>query len=175
MAFNSYAAPKVPTDRFKLYIDIGEGNGDGYEFELQGRGITNWTIDRNNNTNKQVDVLRYVDIQRGVPQPTQNVTVYIRSDSKFAEIIAEADYTGDETKLNAMNILHKFEYLDGKDEDSCKAKLNKNVFVEVVSFNGEADNYLNYTLNFHYSNDFVLGTMPKKDSDTITFTPDSAA
>lgn len=173
MSFNGFAAPKVPTKRFKLYIEIpGESAS---KLELQGRGVSNWTIDQKGNTNKTVDVLEYVDIQRGTPQPTQNITLFVRSDSEFAKIVADADFTGDHSKLNAMNMIHKYEYMDGSSENTCKAKRHKNVFVEIVNFTAEADNYINYNLNLHYTNDFELGTMPKEDGATVTFTPDSAA
>ena len=58
---------------------------------------------------------------------------------------------------------------------SVVAYLEKEVLVEITSFDGEADGYLAFTITFHYSNNRVTGTMPKEDGETVTFTPDTAA
>ena len=68
--FNSYAAPKVETKRFKIYADVGSLGTP--EWELQGRGIESWTVEENSDVEKTTDVLGYVDMERGTPQPTQS-------------------------------------------------------------------------------------------------------
>jgi hypothetical protein len=172
--FNSYASPKAKTERFKLYIDISEDKSGDYE--LQGKGIEAWTIDRGEEITKTKDVLGGVEVERSTPEPTQTgVRIVVRKDSKFAQIVAEAEFTGDMSKLDSMNIIKKYEFMDGDTEDTCKAKLEKDVTVGLPTFEGEAGGYLAYMVDFHYSNRFITGTMPKEDGDTITFTPDSAA
>ena len=175
MAFNEKASPKVPVKYFKLYIDVSEGSTSP-TWELQGRGVQSWTLDESESVEKNPDVLGYVDVQRGIPQPQQSgVRINIRKDSKFGELLFNAWLTGDKSALDALSILHKFEFVDGKDESSCVARLEKEVLVEISSFEGEANNYLAFTCNFHYTNNRIIGTMPKEDGDTITFTPDTAA
>lgn len=172
--FNSKAAPKAKTEFFKIYIDVSEDKSGDYE--LQGKGIGSWTIDRGENIEKTKDVLGGVEMERSTPEPTQTgVRILLRKGSKFAEIIAEADYTGDTSKLDSMNILKKYEYWDGEGEGTCRAKLETDVMVGMPTFEGEAGAYLTYVVDFHYANRFVTGTMPKVDGETITFTPDSAA
>ena len=171
--FNGHASPKVKTERFKLYIDVSpEKKGD---YELQGKGVESWTIDRGEEINKTKDVLGGVEVERGTPEPTQTgVRIFVRKGSRFAELLSEADFTGDMSALDSMSILKKYEYMDGADEGSCRAKLEKDVTVGLPTFEGEAGGYLAYTVDFHYANRFEIGTMPKVDGDIITFTPDSA-
>ena len=68
--FNSYAAPKVETKRFKIYADVGSSGTP--EWELQGRGVESWTVEENSDVEKTTDVLGYVDMERGTAQPTQS-------------------------------------------------------------------------------------------------------
>ena len=169
--FNNYASPKASTDKFKLYIDVSDDKSGTYE--LQGKGIESWTIDRGETIEKSKDVLGGVEVERSTPEPTQTgVRIFIRKDSKFAKIIADADFTGDTSKLDSVNILKKYEYMDGEASDTCKAKLETDVTVGIPTFEGEAGGYLAYIVDFHYANRFKTGTMPKTDGDKITFTPD---
>ena len=170
--FNNNASPKAKTERFKLYIDVSpEKAGD---YELQGKGVENWTIDRGEEITKTKDVLGGVEVERSTPEPTQTgVRIFVRKDSKFAEMIADAEFTGDTSKLDSINILKKYEFMDGDTENTCKAKLEKEVTVGVPTFEGEAGGYLAYVVDFHYSNRFTTGTMPKIDGTKITFTPDT--
>jgi hypothetical protein len=170
--FNKNASPKAKTEAFKIYIDVSaEKSG---EYELQGKGIASWTTDRGEEITKTKDVLGGVEVERSTPEPTQTgVRIVVRKESKFAQMIAEAEYTGDTKALDAMNILKKYEFLSGNDENTCKAKLEKDVVVSVQSFEGEAGGFLAYIVDFHYANRFELGTMPLVDGEPITFTPDS--
>lgn len=170
--FNNVASPKAKTEAFKIYIDVSEAKSGDYE--LQGKGIASWTTDRGEEITKTKDVLGGVEIERSTPEPTQTgVRIVVRKDSKFAQMIADAEYTGDTKKLDAMNILKKYEFLAGDSEGTCKAKLEKDVVVSIQSFEGEAGGYLAYIVDLHYANRFELGTMPVTDGKTITFTPDS--
>ena len=168
MAFNEKATPKVPVKHFKLYMDVdGKGN-----YELQGRGVSSWTIDESENVSKSTDVLGYVDVQRGTPQPQQSgVKVNLRKESKFGDMLFNAWYSGDKSALDSVDILQKFEFVDGDDENTCAARLEKEVLIEIASFEGEADGYLAFTLNIHYTNNRLLGYMPKEDGSSIEFTP----
>lgn len=171
VTFNDKASPKARTERFKMYVDVSENNAG--EYELQGKGVASWTIDRGEEITKTKDVLGGIEVERGTPEPTQTgVRILVRKDSKFAAIIAEAEYTGDTSRLDSINILKKYEYMDGEAGTTCKAKLEKDVMVGITSFDGEAGGYLGYTVDFHYSNRFVTGTMPIKDGETVEFTPD---
>ena len=172
--FNSYASPKAKTEKFKIYIDVSEDNSG--EYELQGKGIESWTISRGEEINKVKDVLGGVEIERSTPMPEQTgIRIAVRKGSKFAEMLADVEYTGDTTRLDSINILKKYEFLDGDDEATCKAKLEKDVVIGLPTFEGEAGGYLIYVVDIHYANRFETGTMPKVDGETITFTPDSAA
>ena len=173
--FNSYANPKVETKRFKIYADVSEGSGNP-EWELQGRGVGSWTVDENEDITKEPDVLGYIDMERGTPQQTQTgVIVNLRKGSKFGSLLFDAWFTGDKSKLDAMKFLQKFEFVDGTDENTCRARLEEDVLVSINSFNGEAAGYLSFDIDIHYANMRTIGTMPKVDGDEITFTPDSAA
>ena len=172
--FNSYASPKAKTERFKIYIDVSDEKAGDYE--LQGKGIESWTTDTGEEITKTKDVLGGVEVERSTPEPTQTgVRIFVRKGSKFAQMIADAEFTGDTSKLDSMNILKKYEFFDGDDENTCKAKLEKDVTIGITSFEGEAGGYLAYMVDFHYANRFITGTMPKVDGETITFTPDNAA
>lgn len=174
MAFNEMAAPKVPVKYFKIYMDVSGTNEGTPEWELQGRGVQSWTLDENESVEKNPDVLGFVDIQRGIPQPQQSgVRVNIRKGSKFGELLFNAWLSGEKSSLDALNILQKFEFVDGADEETCVARLEKEVLIEITSFEGEANNYLAFVCNFHYTNNREIGTMPKKDGTSITFTPNS--
>jgi hypothetical protein len=172
--FNSYASPKVETKRFKIYADVGSGTSP--EWELQGRGVESWTIDENSDVEKTTDVLGYVDMERGTAQPTQSgVSLKLRKDSKLGQMIFDAWYRRDNTKIDAVKILQKFEFVDGDDEQSCLARLEEDVMIAINSFEGEAGGYLGFTVDIHYANKTTVGTMPKVDGDSITFTPKSGA
>ena len=170
--FNSYANPKVETKRFKIYADVGAG--DTPEWELQGRGVESWTVEENSDVEKVTDVLGAVDMERGTPQPTQSgVAIKLRKGSKLGEILFEAFFTRDYSKLNALKILQKFEFADGGSEDTCLARLEEDVMIAVNNFTGEAGGYLGFEVDIHYANKTTTGTMPKDDSETITFTPNA--
>ena len=173
--FNNYAAPKVDTKRFKIYADVSDG-ASSPEWELQGRGVESWTVEENSDVEKVTDVLGYVDMERGAAQPTQSgVAIKLRKGSKLAEMLFDAWYKRDTSKIDAVKILQKFEFADGDSEDTCLARLEEDVMISINSFTGEAGGYLGFECDIHYANKTTTGTMPKVDGDTITFTPDSAA
>lgn len=172
--FNNYANPKVETKRFKIYADVGTAENE--EWELQGRGVESWTVEENGNVEKVTDVLGYVDMERGTPQPTQSgVALKLRKNSKLGEILFDAWFSRDTSRIDSMKILQKFEFADGAAEGTCLARLEEDVLVAITSFEGEAGGYLGFTVDIHYSNKTTTGTMPKVDGETITFTPDAAA
>lgn len=172
--FNSYANPKVETKRFKIYADVGDSASP--EWELQGRGVESWTVEENSDVEKVTDVLGTVDMERGTAQPTQSgVAIKLRKGSKLGQILFDAFFTRDYSKLNALKILQKFEFADGDSEDTCLARLEEDVMIAINNFTGEAGGYLGFEVDIHYANKTTTGTMPKTDGDTITFTPDSAA
>ena len=172
--FNSYANPKVETKRFKIYADVGDSTSP--EWELQGRGVESWTVEENSDVEKVTDVLGTVDMERGTAQPTQSgVAIKLRKGSKLGQILFDAFFTRDYSKLNALKILQKFEFADGDSEDTCLARLEEDVMIAINNFTGEAGGYLGFEVDIHYANKTTTGTMPKTDGDTITFTPDSAA
>ena len=172
--FNSYANPKVETKRFKIYADVG--TGETSEWELQGRGVESWSVEQNEDVTKTPDVLGYVDMERGTAQPTQSgVSVRLRSGSKFGQMLFDAWFSNDKTKLDSIKMLQKFEFVDGTDSDTCLARLEEDVMISINSFEGEAGGYLGFTIDIHYANKTTTGTMPKVDGETIEFTADGAA
>ena len=115
--FNSYANPKVETKRFKIYADVGTCGKP--EWELQGRGIERWTVEENSDVEKVPDVLGYVDMERGTAQPTQSgVALKLRKGSKLGQIIFDAWFKRDNSKIDAIKMLQKFEFSDGKSENT---------------------------------------------------------
>jgi hypothetical protein len=174
MAFNDIVNPKVKTEHFKIYADVS-GTGLSPTWELQGRGISAWTIDNNQDIEKTPDVLGYVDMIRGTAQPTQTgVVIALRKNSKLAEILFDAWLTGDTSKIDAIKILQKYEFVDGTTENTCKARLEEDVMIAINNFTGEAGDYLAFDVDIHYANKYTVGTMPKADGAEITFTPDAA-
>ena len=172
--FNSYANPKVESKRFKKYADVS--TTERAEWELQGRGVESWTVEENSDVDKVTDVLGYVDMERGTAQPTQSgVAIKLRKGSKFGQMLFDAWYSRDNSKIDAVKMLQKFEFADGKTENTCLARLEEDVMVAINNFTGEAGGYLGYEVDFHFANKTTTGTMPKVDGETITFTPDSAA
>ena len=168
--FNSYANPKVETKRFKIYADVG--NGTSPEWELQGRGVESWTVEENSDVEKTTDVLGYVDMERGVAQPTQSgVAIKLRKDSKFGAMLFDAWFKRDTSKLDAIKMLQKFEFVDGKNADTCLARLEEDVMIAINNFTGEAGGYLGFEIDIHYANKTTVGTMPKTDGSSVTFTP----
>ena len=169
--FNSYANPKIKTEKFKIYADVG--NSTTPEWELQGRGVESWTIEENSSVNKVPDVLGFIDMERETAQPTQSgVAIKLRQGSKLAEKLFDAWYRHDTTQLDAVKILQKFEFVDGATAGTCLARLEEDVMIEVTNFQGEAGGFLGFECTFHYANKTTFGTMPKIDGKTITFTPD---
>lgn len=172
MAFNDKVNPKAETKLFKIYADVSE-TGLAPEWELQGRGIESWTIDENSDVEKTTDVLGFVDMERGTAQPTQSgIAIKLRKGSKFAEMLFNAWFKRDTSKLDAVKMLQKFEFVDGADETTCLARLEEDVMISINTFNGEAGGFLGFECDIHYANKTTTGTMPKVDGETITFTPD---
>lgn len=170
--FNDIANPKVETKRFKLYMNFG--THEAPEWELQGRGVDNYTFDSGTSIDKTTDVLGIVDMERSDPQPTQSgLEIAIRKGSKLAEKLSEADITGDYSFLNDVELLKKYEYIDGATATNCKARLEKGCMIDVKQFTAEAGSYLKYSVDIHYANDFEVGEMAKTDPETIKFTPDT--
>lgn len=171
--FNKNANPKVPTKYFKIYTDVSESGTP--EWELQGRGITSWTVEENSSVNKTPDVLDYVDMERETPQPTQSgVTLKLRKESKLANILFNAWYTGDYSRLDAMSFLQKFEFAEADDSDTCLARKEEEVMLSIGSFEGESGGFLGFSVDIHYANKRTLGTMPLVDGEKVTFTPANA-
>lgn len=90
-------------------------------------------------------------------------------------MLFDAWFKRDTSKLDAIKMLQKFEFADGDSEGTCLARLEEDVMVAINNFTGEAGGYLGFEVDFHFANKTTIGTMPKVDGDTITFTPDSAA
>ena len=172
--FNNFANPKIETKRFKIYADVGGTTTP--EWELQGRGVESWSVEQNEDVTKTPDVLGYIDMERGTAQPTQSgVAVRLRKGSKFGQMLFDAWFSNDKTKLDSIKMLQKFEFVDGSGNDTCLARLEEDVMISINTFNGEAGGYLGFDIDIHYANKTTTGTMPKVDGETITFTPDSAA
>lgn len=172
--FNTFANPKVETKRFKIYADVGGASAPTWE--LQGRGVESWTVEENQDVEKTTDVLGFVDMERGTAQPTQSgVAIKLRKGSVFGQMLFDAWFNRDTSKLDAIKMLQKFEFVDGTDENTCLARLEEDVMIAINNFTGEAGGYLGFEIDIHYANKFTTGTMPKVDGKTITFTPDSAA
>lgn len=171
MQFNEKVNPKAETKLFKVYADVST-DGSTPEWELQGRGVESYTIEENSDVEKKTDVLGYVDMERGTAQPTQSgLAIKLRKGSKFGEMLFDAWLTGDKSKLDAVKILQKFEFVDGSDESTCLARLEEDVMIGINSFTGEAGGYLGFEIDLHYANKRTIGTMPIEDGKTITFTP----
>ena len=112
-------------------------------------------------------------MERGTPQPTQSgVAIKLRKGSKLGQMLFDAFFTRDYSKLNALKILQKFEFADGDDSGNCKARLEEDVMIAINNFTGEAGGYLGFEVDIHYANKTTTGTMPKEDGTSITFTPD---
>ena len=172
--FNNFANPKIETKRFKIYADVGGTTTP--EWELQGRGVESWSVEQNEDVTKTPDVLGFIDMERGTAQPTQSgVAVRLRKGSKFGQMLFDAWFSNDKTKLDSIKMLQKFEFVDGSGSDTCLARLEEDVMISINTFNGEAGGYLGFDIDIHYANKTTTGTMPKVDGETITFTPDSAA
>lgn len=173
--FNEKASPKIETKCFKIYADVSD-DGTTEKWELQGRGIESWSIEEGSDVEKTTDVLGMVDMERGTAQPTQSgLSVKLRKGSKFAEMLFDAWFTRDMSKLNGIKILQKFEFIDGKTTTNCKARLEKDVMISINNFTGEAGSYLGFEIDIHYANNTTLGEMAKVDGEEIKFTPDAAA
>ena len=107
MVFNDKVNPKAKTEFFKIYADVS-GTGLAPEWELQGRGVESWTVEENQDVEKTTDVLGYVDMERGTAQPTQSgVAIKLRKGSKFAEMLFNAWFKRDTSKLDAVKMIHK--------------------------------------------------------------------
>lgn len=172
--FNSYANPKVETKRFKIYADVT--TSETPEWELQGRGIESWAVEENSDVEKVTDVLGYVDMERGTAQPTQSgLAIKLRKDCKFAEMLFDAWFKRDTSKIDNVKMLQKFEFADADTEDNCLARLEEDVMIAINNFTGEAGGYLGFEVDIHYANKSTLGTMPLVDETTVTFTPDSVS
>ena len=172
--FNAYAAPKIETKRFKIYADVSGTSTP--EWELQGRGVESWTVEENSDVEKTTDVLGYVDMERGTAQPTQSgLAIKLRKGSKFGQMLFDAWFKRDTSKLDAIKMLQKFEFVDGTEENTCLARLEEDVMIAINNFTGEAGGYLGFEVDIHYANKTTTGTMPKVDGASITFTPDGAA
>ena len=170
--FNKNATPKAKVEKFKLYIDISEDNSE--DWELQGRGITSWTIEQNQDIEQEADVLGYVDVTRGSAKPQQSIDTFkFRKDSKLGKIIFDAFYRGDQSKLDNLTILQKFEFVEGSTESTCLARKLPGSMINITSFNGEAESDLSVAMDIYYSGEIITGTMPITDGTTPTFTPDS--
>jgi hypothetical protein len=115
-------------------------------------------------------------MERGTAQPTQSgLAIKLRKGSKFGQMLFDAWFKHDTSKLDAIKMLQKFEFADGETENTCLARLEEDVMIAINNFTGEAGGYLGFEVDIHYANKTTLGTMPKVDGETITFTPDSAA
>ena len=172
--FNNFANPKIETKRFKIYADVGTGKT--FEWELQGRGVESWSVEQNEDVTKTPDVLGFIDMERGTAQPTQSgVSVRLRKGSKFGQMLFDAWFSNDKTKLDSIKMLQKFEFVDGAASDTCLARLEEDVMISINTFKGEAGGYLGFDIDIHYANKTTTGTMPKVDGETISFTSDSAA
>lgn len=174
MAFNDNANPKVKTEKFKIYIDVSATTTPAWE--LQGRGVESWTVVQNQDIDKKVDVLGLIDMTRGTAQPAQSgVSLALRKGSAFAEMLFDAWYSGDYSKLDNISILQKFEFKDGESltiDDPVKARLASGCMISINSFNGEAGGNLLFDIDIHYSNQFTTGEMALDDGTTVTFVPD---
>ena len=172
--FNSYANPKVETKRFKIYADVGTSGKP--EWELQGRGVESWSVEQNEDVTKAPDVLGYIDMERGTAQPTQSgVAVRLRKGSKFGQMLFDAWFSNDKTKLDSIRMLQKFEFVDGTDTEKCLARLEEDVMISINTFNGEAGGYLGFDIDIHYANKTTTGEMLKIDGDKIEFISGDAA
>lgn len=170
VTFNDKATPKIKTENFKIYFDVSTTSTP--EYELQGRGVASWTIDNGQDIESKADVLGFNDFERGVAQPTQDVTLGLRKNSKLGAMIFDAWFKGDLSSLDSLNILQKFEFIDGETAGTCKARLQDECAINVTSFEGEAGGYLAFGATIHYSNKITTGTMTKVDGSTIEFIPD---
>lgn len=173
ITFNEKASPKIPTNALSVYADVSSSTTE--DWELQGRGIGSWTFEENADVTKDIDVLGMVDMERGTPQRAiSGIEMKFRKDHKLGEMIFEAWYTGDYSKLNAEKILLVFGFVDGKTSGAFLARKEEEVLIGISSINAEAGDYITANVDFNFANKSTLGEATISN-DTVTFTPAAGA
>lgn len=168
--FNSELSPKAKTKLFKIYANVGTKLSPTWE--LEGRGVTSWTVTMNQDITKEADVLGLIDMERPDPQPTQEgVVLTLRKENALCKLVLNAWISGDTSKIDDISLLLKFEFIDGETTGNVVARREDECMIAINNFNGEANGYLSFDVTFHYANKFTLGEMAKADGETITFIP----
>ena len=171
VTFNSKVDPKAKTELFKIYVDVSEDGTE--ELELQGRGIGSWTIEQNQEMTVVPDVLGLNDFERGVPKPQQSVELALRKNSQLGELLFDAWFNNDMSKLDNITIVQKFEFISSTVETSCLARKQIECAMNITQFMGEAENYLKFGVDIYYSNNIITGTMPITDGNPPVFNADT--
>ena len=170
--FNDNAKPKAKVEYFKIYIDTSNTASPSYE--LQGKGVGSWTLEQNQDINKEPDVLGLVEMDRSTAQPVQSgVEIKVRKDLAFSKMLYDAWKTGDMSRLDSVDILQKFEFDNSETTGHCNARRDTSALIAINSFNGEAGGYLTFDIDIHYSNNWTQGHMAIEDPTPVVFTPDT--
>lgn len=158
MAFAGKTGQKIERKYLELWVDVSDSDSTTPEWELQGRGVEDSSVELNTEVSKVKDILGFVDTSIDGMQPQQSfdpnsLRVGRRLDEKLHALYRDRDLTG----FSGFKILTVYRYMLGTEDDTFEADMEINCTIEISSLGGSS--YMDMPFIVHNSNELTQGTV----------------
>lgn len=154
-----------------IFVNVGTSGGSGYNWEIQGRGVEDASLEFNHDVEQTTDILGMTDTEVSPSKPSMELDPNtIRGGQKLNEKLLDIERRNAISELSTFDVLLVHAYL-GTADGPFAAEVHHNCAVVPTSLGGS--NYVGMPMNIYLSNDSELGTATIAEGKA-TFTADEA-
>lgn len=153
-----------------IFVNVGTSGGSGYDWEIQGRGVEDASLEFNHDVEQTTDILGMTDTEVSPSKPSMELDPNtIRGGQKLNEKLLDIERRQAISELSTFDVLLVHAYLGESADGPFAAEVHHNCTVVPTSLGGSS--YVGMPMNIYLSNDSELGTAAIAEGKA-TFTPD---
>ena len=155
-----------------IFVNVGTSGGSGYDWEIQGRGVEDASLEFNHDVEQNTDILGMTDTDVSASKPSMELDPNtIRGGQKLNEKLLDIERRQAISELGTFDVLLVHAYLGASADGPFAAEVHHNCTVVPTSLGGSS--YVGLPMNIYLSNDSELGTATITGGKA-TFTADEA-
>lgn len=155
-----------------IFVNTGTAGGPEYDWEIQGRGVEDASLEFNHDVNQATDILGMNDTDVSSAKPSMELDPNtIRGGQKLNEKLLDIERRNAPSEFSTFDVLLVHAYLGASADGPFTAEVHHNCTVVPTSLGGSS--YVGLPMNIYLSNDSELGTATIAGGKA-TFTKDDA-
>lgn len=153
-----------------IFVNVGTSGGSGYDWEIQGRGVEDASLEFNHDVEQTTDILGMTDTEVSPSKPSMELDPNtIRGGQKLNEKLLDIERRHAISELGTFDVLLVHAYLGESADGPFAAEVHHNCTVVPTSLGGSS--YVGMPMSIYLSNDSELGTATIAEGKA-TFTAD---